>query len=133
MKQFSNPFFDNTDTSISKNKIYIFLSFSKTGQDNYYDCLQSFLFSMVNPHGLAPSKMPLFTSDQENAIYCDSSNGPTFGGGHDLRISHDANKVTHSKSNLGNTYQCPTGHQSTFFTGARNFIVTDYEVFGIHQ
>ena len=132
MKQFSISFVDDTDTSISKNKIYIFLSFSKTGQDNYYYCLQSFLFSMVNPHGLAPSKMPLFT-DQEHAIYCHSSHGPTFGGGHDLRISHDANKVTNSKSILGSTYQCPTGHISTFFTGARNFIVTDYEVFGIHQ
>lgn len=132
MKQFSISFVDDTDTSISKNKIYIFLSFSKTGQDNYYYCLQSFLFSMVNPHGLAPSKMPLF-KDQEHAIYCHSSHGPTFGGGHDLRISHDANKVTNSKSMLGSTYQCPTGHISTFFTGARNFIVTDYEVFGIHQ
>ena len=132
MKQFSISFVDDTDTSISKNKIYIFLSFSKTGQDNYYDCLQSFLFSMVNPHGLAPSKMPLF-KDQEHAIYCHSSNGPTFGGGHDLRISHDANRVTNSKSNLGNTYKCPTGHKSTFFTGAINFTVTDYEVFGIHQ
>ena len=112
---------------------YIFFSlFLKTGQDNYYDCLQSFLFSMVNLHGLAPSKMPLFTN-QEHAIYCHSSSGPTFGGGHDLRISHDANRGTSSKSNLGNTYLCPTGHQSTFFTGARNFTVTDYEVFGIHQ
>lgn len=87
---------------------------------------------MVNLHGLAPSKMPLFTN-QEHAIYCHSSSGPTFGGGHDLRISHDANRGTSSKSNLGNTYLCPTGHQSTFFTGARNFTVTDYEVFGIHQ
>ena len=131
MKQFSISFVDDKDTSISKNKIYIFLSFSKTGQDNYYDCLQSFLFSMVNPHGLAPCKMPLF-KNQEHAIYCHSSNGPTFGGGNNLRISHDANRVTNSKSSLGNTYKCPTGHKSTFFTGALIFTVTDYEVFGIH-
>ena len=93
-------------------------------------CLQSFVFSMVNPQGMAPSKMPL-VKYQQNAIYCQSDYGPSFGGGHDLHISTNANSSGSSYSNLGHTYQLPTGQQNTFFTGARNFNVTDYEVFGI--
>ena len=94
-------------------------------------CSQSFLFSMMNPQGVAPSKMSL-VKDQQNAIFCDSSCGPTFGGGHDLHISNNANTSGSSHNNLGFSYQLPTGQQSTFFTGARNFDVTDYEVFGIY-
>ena len=93
-------------------------------------CLKSFVFSMVNPQGMAPSKMPL-VKNQQNAIYCNSDRGPTFGGGHDIYISTNANSSGSSYSNLGHTYQLPTGQQNTFFTGARNFNVTDYEVFGI--
>ena len=74
--------------------------------------------------------MPL-VKNQQYAIYCDSSYGPTFGDGHDLHISNDANTSSFSESNLGYSYQLPTGQQSTFFTGAKNFNVTDYEVFGI--
>ena len=55
-----------------------------------------------------------------------------FGGGHDLRISDNANTGP-SKSNLGYTYQLPPGQQNMFFTGATNFTVTDYEVFGLQQ
>ena len=94
-------------------------------------CSQSFLFSMMNPQGVAPSKMSL-VKDQQRAIFCDSSHGPTFGGGWDLHISNKANTSGSSSSNLGCSYQLPTGQQSTFFTGARNFDVTDYEVFGIY-
>ena len=39
---------------------------------------------MVNPQRMAPSKMPL--KNQQNAIYCNSDRGPTFGGGHDIYI-----------------------------------------------
>ena len=74
--------------------------------------------------------MPL-VKDQQSAIFCDSSYGPTFGGGHDLHISNNANTSGSSYSYLGNTYQLPTGQQSTFFTGAQYYNVTDYEVFGI--
>ena len=85
---------------------------------------------MVNPQGLGPTKMPLVVGNQ-NAINCNSGYGPTFGGGHDLHISENANTNTSSYSGLGNSYQCPPGQQSTFFTGARNFTVANYEVFGL--
>ena len=87
-------------------------------------CSQSFLFSMMNPQGVAPSKMSL-VKDQQSAIFCDRRNRPSFGGGFDLHISNNSNTSGLSYSNLGHTYQLPTGQQSTFFTGAENFNVTD--------
>ena len=92
-------------------------------------CSQSFLFSMVNPFGVVPSKMPL-VKDQQHGIICGSSYGPTFGGGHDLHVSNNANTDGASYSNLGHTYQLPAGQHNAFFTGDGNFNVTDYEVFG---
>ena len=85
---------------------------------------------MMNPQGVAPSKIPL-VRDQQYAIFSDSDYGPTFGGGHDLHISNNANTSGTSYSILGRTYELPTGQQSTFFTGAQYYNVTDYEVFGI--
>ena len=79
---------------------------------------------MMNPQGVAPSKMSL-VKDQQSAIFCDRRYGPSFGGGCDLHISNNANTNGLSYSNLGHTYQLPTGQQSTFFTGAENFNVTD--------
>ena len=93
-------------------------------------CSQSFLFSMVNPFGVVPSKMPLVKNQQHAGINCTSTYGPTFGGGHDLHVSNNANISGASYSDLGHTYQLPAGQQNAFFTGTRNFNVTDYEVFG---
>jgi len=86
---------------------------------------------MVNLYGLGPTKMTLTTEREQFAICSHSGYGPTFGGGHDLHISNNANKNASSYSELGHTYERPSGQQHTFFTGSRNFIVTDYEVFGL--
>ena len=84
-------------------------------------CSQAFLFSMVNPHGLGPIKLPLIPGKEQNGIYCNNSKGPSFGGGCDLFISGNGNTNTDSYSNLGHSYQCPPGQQDTFFTGGTNF------------
>ena len=77
--------------------------------------------------------MALKSERQQYAIYCHCDRGPVFGGGLDLKVSNNANTNTLSYSQfLGNTYECPPGQQDTFFTGSRNFTVTDYEVFGLH-
>ena len=81
---------------------------------------------MVNPHGLGPTKMPLIQNYQ-NAICSNSSYGPTFGSGHDLHISGNANVNTSSYTYLGNSYQCPAGqNQRTFLAGNKAFTVVDY-------
>jgi len=87
---------------------------------------------VVNPHGLGPTKLPL-TKNKENAINCNSTYGPSFGGGSDLRILENANSNTASYSLLGYSYDCPAGKESTFFTGTPNFSLMDYEVFGLQK
>ena len=104
-----------------------------TGQGSWVTSSQAFLFSMVNRHGLGQTKLPLKTGKDKYGIYCKSAWGPVFGEGKDLFISENANANTNSFSNLGDTYQCPPGQQSTFFTGDMYFTVTDYEVFGLHK
>ena len=103
-------------------------------QGNHVKCAQAFLFSIVNPHGLGPTKLRLVAGQEQNAIYCKSSYGPTFGKGHDLHISENANKNNKSYSFLGNSYQCPLkGKRGTLFTNTDDFTVEDYEVFGLQS
>ena len=104
---------------------------SSTGLEGWKTCRDAFLFSMVIPRGLGPTKMPLMTHQQQYAMWCSSSYGPMFGGGHDLIIYNNANTST-SYSYLGYTYELPPGERDTFCTGSDSFIVTDYEVFGLH-
>ena len=104
-----------------------------TGQGSYVRCSQAFLSSMVNSSGLGPTKLPLIPGKEQSGIYCDNTYGPSFGWGHDLHISGNANTNTRSYSFVGFSYQCPPGQKTTFFTGAKNFTVTDYEVFGLHE
>ena len=93
----------------------------------------SFLFSLVNPSGLPPTKMPLIAGREGCAIYCHSNNGPTFGGGHDFRIPNAPNS-TNCYVNLNNTYQCPVGqNNATFFTGLQNFTIAEIEVFAFQK
>ena len=58
--------------------------------------------------------------------------GPVFGRGYDLRLFENTDRRA-GFSNLGDTYQGPPGQQNTFFTGTREFTVTDVEVFGIYR
>ena len=103
-----------------------------TGHGDHLPSEEAFLFSMVNPRGLAPGKMVLNRENKQHAIYCKNNAGPSFGGGCDLYISDLANTNRSSSCNLGHTYHLPGGYQSTFFTGASRFSVTDYEVFGVN-
>ena len=89
---------------------------------------------MINPNGLGPTKMPLLIESHEHAIFCKAGYGPTFGAGHDLHISGNANINYDSHTISGCSYQCPTGQNAkTFLAGEKHFIVTDYEVFGLHK
>ena len=98
----------------------------------YVNCCQAFLFSLVNPSTVGATKLSLIAGKEGFGIVCNRNYGPVFGDGHDLCISNNAN-TSYNSSRLSNTYQLPPGQQSTFFTGAQNFTVTDYEVFGFQQ
>ncbi|XP_022784375.1 BTB/POZ domain-containing protein KCTD21-like isoform X2 [Stylophora pistillata] len=51
---------------------YVFGGFTEeswSSQGGYATCTEAFLFSIVNPRGLEPTKMPLKQQDQQYAIY----------------------------------------------------------------
>jgi len=93
------------------------------------------LFSLVNPSGLPPTKMPLKAEQEGKALCCSSSYGPTFGSssGHDLEIRSAPNS-NGCTVRLNTAYQCPTGqNDNTFLTGNQNFTVSEMEVFGFDK
>ncbi len=59
-------------------------------------------------------KIKVDPNEDEQAIYCYSKYGPTFGGGHDIYVANKANKTMASYSNLDKSYKhpgkfCPNG------------------------
>ena len=108
---------------------------SSTGQDRGSRCTKVFLFSMVNPHGREPTKIPLTPHGHERAISCRADLGPTFGRGyqykHALQIADHAN-VSYSKSDDNDDIYNFPPECATFFTGNSRFVVTDYEVFSLN-
>jgi hypothetical protein len=92
----------------------------------------SFLFSLRNNEKLAPFIANLVPGNEHYAIYCKSNHGPSFGGGHDLHISNNANGNQESYSKFGNYYQRPPGTaqaEYSLLVGSRNFTPTEIEVF----
>lgn len=100
-------------------------------QGGYTTCKQAFLFSLADPNGLEPTKLPLKSNNQMYAILYSSNNGPTFGSGCDLRIADNANMCVSSSSCLGHVYEIPSAwNNSSSLAGEGHFVVTNYEVFG---
>ena len=95
----------------------------------------SFLFSLRNKDGLAPFIANIKQGQEKYAIYCNSSFGPFFGGGNDLRICNNSHQVSKSYSNFGYTYQLPTGYvcgnkqANNLLVGQYYFLTTEIEVF----
>jgi len=99
----------------------------------------AFLFSLVNKPGWQPLKLDQtakYSSPKVHSIYSCSSYGPTFGGGHDIRIANNAASNTNSSSNLGYTYSPPAGNSflssftRSFLAGSNyNFRPDEVEVF----
>ena len=66
----------------------------------------------------------------KNAIYKDSTHGPTFGSGRDIYIADNANDNENSYNNPS-SYKLPEAAQdpTTILAGTRNFSPDDWEVF----
>ena len=60
-------------------------------------------------------------------IYCHSSYGPTFGGGHDFYICDNCNSSNSSYNNSDYSYN--TNGKKCAMAGTYNFLVKDYEVY----
>jgi hypothetical protein len=126
----------STVTIVKSTEGYIFGGYSdQSWKSNCYCCCKSssraFLFSIVNPAGLAPMKLPLTGKSNNYAVFCDLSYGPCFGG-EDLDICDNCNTVNKSCSCLGSSYTLPPGQDSrTFLAGCYSFQVAEIEVFAV--
>ena len=92
---------------------------------------KSFIFSLRNNEGLAPFKSMVVRPDL--AIFRYSIYGPTFGGGHDIYISDNANTNQNSYTRFGRrgSYTVPSGVKDayTILPGTEKFSPDDWEVF----
>ena len=68
-----------------------------------------------------------YSKNGSNSIYCNSSYGPTFGGGHDFYICGGCNSSNSSYENMNNSYE--NNGKKYPLTGSNNFLVADYEVY----
>ena len=109
-----------------------------TGSCREVTSTKSFLFSLYNIYGYFPAKMTTKPTGYgySTAIYTCHNEGPTFGGGRQLRIADNALiKIRHSYTICGGSYnyppryQTPRGHSCRFFTEFNGFTPTDVEVF----
>jgi hypothetical protein len=102
----------NTVTIIKTNSNYVFGGYTaaKWGANNDYTQVDSsaFLFSLRRNGTSNNHKFQIIKA--ESAIFGWSVYGPTFGGGFDIYIKDRSNIHAGSYSNLGNSYQCPTGY-----------------------
>jgi hypothetical protein len=125
-----------TVTVIRSKEGYVFGGYA----DQSWNCSNSwvasssaFLFSLVRPSCSVAVKLPLNGMNNRCAMHCDSSHGPTFGGGHDIVVKDSANSNFNSYTDLGHSYTLPDGikDKSTFFTGANKFQASEVEVYRV--
>ncbi|KAK8797559.1 hypothetical protein WA158_005905 [Blastocystis sp. Blastoise] len=97
---------------------------------------KGFLFTLTNEHGIPPTKYDYINSDRSKAIYCYSSYGPIFGGGHDIKISDQCYSNTDSYCNAHSYSEVSTPQKHSLFVNTNDsnsgnsFTVEDYEVWG---
>jgi hypothetical protein len=93
--------------------------------------LNSFLFTLKNPHNFPARTFALKAGKKGEAIYCHSSQGPTFCGGLVVATNCGATNDSYSWC-FGTGYVNDTGVDGrTFLTASTNFTVKEIEVFEI--
>jgi hypothetical protein len=100
-----------------------------TSAGNYINVGGCFLFLVENPHNDPPTCFEC--SQPTNAMYCDANRGPTFGGGFDIGV-HNGSDAAPPYTNFPHGYTDTLGRGNATFTGALNFTVEDYEVWGVN-
>lgn len=108
-------------TLIRSDKGYVFggysaAAFSSAGQ--YASDASAFIFTLLNPHGVAPSQFK--STNHGNSVYCRSDYHVTYGGGHDIHICNNPNTSNGSYIGFANGYQDSTGRGQALFTGSRD-------------
>ncbi|XP_066023558.1 uncharacterized protein [Pocillopora verrucosa] len=119
----------NTVTII-KNGQYVFGGYTDIPWDSsrsYGNTPRAFIFSLRNKE-LHPFKSMVKTG--KNAIYKDSTHGPTFGSGRDIYIADNANSNNNSFT-VPSDFETPKGanEPTTILAGTQHFSPDDWEVF----
>jgi hypothetical protein len=109
---------------------YTPLAWLSSGGYQRDDSLNSFLFTLKNPHGIDPTRFKLKSGSSSNTIHCDSR-WLIFGNGHDLYVVDNCN-ASSSPSNLNGSFENTTQiNGQCVLDGAYNFTVQEIEVFEI--
>ena len=101
--------------------------FAGSGIPQYKHDPTAFIYSLTN-------KTKCSTQKNTNSIWDWSGCGPCFGrgGGADIYICDNCNKIKDSYSYGNNTYQLPPGADAnTYFAGSNYFIVKEIEVYSV--
>ncbi|XP_070570949.1 BTB/POZ domain-containing protein 9-like [Ptychodera flava] len=101
-------------------------SSSTPPRGRYVTSGSSFLFSLVNAHGIAASKFDIV--NKNFAVCHHPGYGPIFGAGADICISSECNQGLQSYSNFPHSYAADNKTHNLLM-GEYHFNVMDYEVF----
>ena len=108
-----------------------YASISWTSDNKYHTANGSFLFTLTNIHGTAPTKFPN-TQNYDFAVYHGNDRGPSFGRNHDLGISDNYLNNNSSYCSFGYSYPDVLGKGNSTFSGDVNniyFKLKELEVF----
>jgi hypothetical protein len=88
------------------------------------------VFSIKNPHNVAPRKFALKQKKKQQAIWCRAMRGPNFD---DIYVSENCEASNESStSRFGHTFENDTKLPgATFLTGDQKFQVREIEVFEV--
>ncbi|KAK8807244.1 hypothetical protein WA158_004003 [Blastocystis sp. Blastoise] len=108
----------------------------KSGSGSYKPYSKEFLFTLNNEHNIPPTQYDYTNTSKSCGIYCSSSYGPVFGGGHDIYICDQCHNNTNSYCTVSYYTQVNTPQKNSLFVNTNDvnsknhFIVEDYEVWG---
>lgn len=86
----------------------------------------NFIFTLTNPHNIAPTKFSC--TDPATAMACNTGSGPIFGAGYDIRVSLIADGSGCHTAFPYSYGSDTTGKGDALFTGTRDFTLNQCEV-----
>jgi hypothetical protein len=120
-----------TLTIVRSNNNYLFGGYTSvawTSSGNWTVDSKAFLFTLTNPNNIPPTKYPVQSSKTQNAVAHNSGYGPMFGSD-DLWLYANSNSNNSSCTAFPAAYTDTTRYGNNTFTGNRNFMTSDIEVF----
>jgi len=123
--------YQGTLTVIKSKEGHLFGGFTSQSWEGtwYKEDPAAFLFTFTNPHHIPPTKYSI--NDASLAVFCHPSYCPTFGRGHDVRVSSSSNQDGYSSTSFPSSFIDSTGKGKATFAGAQNFSTVEIEVYSV--